>query len=174
MRIPPTTRIAASGFTLVELVLVMGLLTAVMAVAAPSLSRYFRTRSLQDEAGRFLALTEFAREEAISQGFPAAVWVQPATGSYGMETRVPWEDTGRSRRAYQMHRDVSFQDGRLPGGTGTGAQDIILFAADGFLETDSMTWIGLEARDGAVLYVQLATNEWAYEISKELRVDLER
>jgi type II secretion system protein H len=173
MRILPTTRIAAAGFTLVELVLVMGLLTAVMAVAAPSLSRYFRSRSLQDEAGRFLALTEFARDEAVSQGLPAAVWVQPATRSYGMETRVPWEDAGRSRRAYHLHRDVSFQDDRLPE-TGTGAQDIILFAADGFLETDSMTWIGLEARDGAVLYVQLATNQWAYEISRELRNDLER
>lgn len=169
----PSTRRAAAGFTLVEFILVMGLLAAVMAVAAPSLSRFFRNRSLAGEAGRLLALTEFARGEAVSQGMPAVVWVLPETGRYGMEIQTPWDDTGQSRRAYELHRDVAFDAEHLAT-LGTEAQEMIRFAADGYLEADSIAWIGLRSSDGQSLVMQVDSNRWAYEITTELRDDLAR
>jgi len=42
------------GLTLIELILVMGLLAMVMALAAPRLSRFFEGRTLQEEARRLL------------------------------------------------------------------------------------------------------------------------
>src|ERR1051325_1837454 len=74
----------APGFTLVELILVMALLATLMALAAPSLSRSMRQRNLSQEATRFVALTESARDEAVSQGVPMVVWIDPVGGRFGM------------------------------------------------------------------------------------------
>ena len=56
------------GFTLLELVLVMVILSTVLAMAAPSLSGFFGSRKTHDTAAQFLALTQFARSQAISEG----------------------------------------------------------------------------------------------------------
>jgi len=56
------------GFTLLELILVMLILSTVLAMAAPSLRGFFGSRKTHDEAARLLALTQFARSQAISEG----------------------------------------------------------------------------------------------------------
>lgn len=56
------------GFTLLELILVMVILSTVLAMAAPSLRGFFGSRKTHDEASRLLALTQFARSQAISEG----------------------------------------------------------------------------------------------------------
>ena len=56
------------GFTLLELILVMVILSTVLAMAAPSLQGFFGSRKTHDEASRILALTQFARSQAISEG----------------------------------------------------------------------------------------------------------
>ena len=58
------------GFTLLELILVMVLLTGVMAVVAPSLSGFFRSAALDEEGRRMLSVIEMTRREAIANGFP--------------------------------------------------------------------------------------------------------
>ena len=58
------------AFTLLELIAVLALLTVVFTVSAPSLGRFFKSRSLVEEARRMLALTEHVRREAISTGAP--------------------------------------------------------------------------------------------------------
>ena len=63
------------GFTLLEMIAVLAMLAAVVAISAPSLSQFFRTRKAIEEARRFLALTEFARREAISIGVPIQILV---------------------------------------------------------------------------------------------------
>ena len=59
-----------AGFTLLELIAVLALLTVVFAISAPSLAQFFKSRSLVEEARRMLALTEHVRREAISTGAP--------------------------------------------------------------------------------------------------------
>ena len=73
------------GFTLIELLAVMALLTTVMAVVAPSLARFMRGRDIEEEARRFLALTRYARSEAISRAAVFRLWIAPAEGAYGLE-----------------------------------------------------------------------------------------
>lgn len=56
------------GFTLLELILVMVILSTVLAMAAPSLRGFFGSRKTHDEAAQLLSLTQFARSQAISEG----------------------------------------------------------------------------------------------------------
>ena len=56
------------GFTLLELILVMVILSTVLAMAAPSLRGFFGSRKTHDEAAQLLALTQYARSQAISEG----------------------------------------------------------------------------------------------------------
>jgi len=56
------------GFTLLELILVMVILSTILAMAAPSLRGFFGSRKTHDTATQILALTQFARSQAISEG----------------------------------------------------------------------------------------------------------
>ena len=56
------------GFTLLELILVMVILSTVLAMAAPSLSGFFGSCQTHDTASQILALTQLARSQAISEG----------------------------------------------------------------------------------------------------------
>jgi prepilin-type N-terminal cleavage/methylation domain-containing protein len=56
------------GFTLLELILVMVILSTVLAMAAPSLRGFFASRQSQDAAAQILALTQFARSQAVCEG----------------------------------------------------------------------------------------------------------
>lgn len=54
--------------TLLELILVMVILSTVLAMAAPSLRGFFTSRQGDDAAAQILALTQFARSQAASEG----------------------------------------------------------------------------------------------------------
>jgi Tfp pilus assembly protein FimT len=54
--------------TLLELILVMVILSTVLAMAAPSLRGFFASRRSEDSAAQILALTQFARSQAVSEG----------------------------------------------------------------------------------------------------------
>src|SRR5947207_6133930 len=56
------------GFTLLELVVVMLILTVMLAMVAPSLSGFGRGRQAEQAAANILALSRWAREQAISDG----------------------------------------------------------------------------------------------------------
>ena len=56
------------GFTLLELILVMVILSTVLAMAAPSLRGFFASRQIHDAAAQILALTQFARSQAVCEG----------------------------------------------------------------------------------------------------------
>ena len=56
------------GFTLLELILVMVILSTVLAMAAPSLRGFFTSRKTHDTASQILALTQYARSQAITEG----------------------------------------------------------------------------------------------------------
>ncbi len=47
--------------------MVMVVLAGVMAIAAPSLNKFFRNSALNDEARRIVGLIEMARHEAIQR-----------------------------------------------------------------------------------------------------------
>lgn len=58
----------ATGFTLIELILVMLILTTVLGMAGPSLRGFFSRHQIDDTAARIIALTQFARSQAVCEG----------------------------------------------------------------------------------------------------------
>ena len=82
---------ARHGFTLIELILVMALLTIVISLTAPKLSRFFHGRTLDSEARRLLALTRSGQSRAVSEGLPMDLWVDAEQGTFGLEAEPSYE-----------------------------------------------------------------------------------
>ncbi len=102
---PPSTR----GFTLIEIIVVMAMLSAVIALAMPSLSRFFRGRSAQEEARRFLALTRYARSEAISMSIPMTLWIDADQPYYGLNPAEGYETDTFIPMLFTLDDDVRFE-----------------------------------------------------------------
>jgi prepilin-type N-terminal cleavage/methylation domain-containing protein len=83
--------LARRGFTLIELILVMALLTVVISLTAPKLSRFFHGRTLDSEARRLLALTRSGQSRAASEGVPMDLWVDAEQGTFGLEAEPSYE-----------------------------------------------------------------------------------
>src|SRR5678816_1856713 len=81
------------GFSLIELLLVMALLSIVISITLPSLSNFFRGRALDAEARRLLSLTRYGQSRAVSEGIPMVLWVDPENRTYGLEQEPGWDDT---------------------------------------------------------------------------------
>ena len=79
-------RTSKYAFTLIEFILVMAVLAAVMAIAAPVLSGFFRGRKLESEARRFVSLTRYGQSEAVSDGSPMILWIDRTDGTYGLRS----------------------------------------------------------------------------------------
>ena len=71
----------------------MALLTVVISLTAPSLSRFFRGRTLDSEARRLLALTRSGQSRAVSEGMPMDLWVNAEEGTFGLEAEPSFETT---------------------------------------------------------------------------------
>src|ERR1035441_3262771 len=84
---------ARHGFTLIELILVMALLTVVISLTAPRLSRFFHGRTLDSEARRLLALTRSGQSRAVSEGIPMDLWVDTEQGRFGLEAEPSYDTT---------------------------------------------------------------------------------
>jgi type II secretion system protein H len=82
----------SSGFTLIEVILVMVILTATVALAAPRLASFFRGRALDSEARRLLALTRYAQDRAASEGVPVRMWFDVSNGKYGIRPESGYQE----------------------------------------------------------------------------------
>ena len=78
----PKNRRGAGGFTLLELIVVLVLVSVVLALAAPSLRRFARGRKTSDTAAHLLALTHLARSQAVAQARLYRLNVDPEAGTY--------------------------------------------------------------------------------------------
>jgi len=176
------------GFTLIELLLVMAMLSIVLAVAAPTLSRFFRGRSLESEARRFLALTRYASARAISEGLPMVLWLDQVEGAYYVSelngftrgnandglvqrplltaTRAtpPLRDETGETRTFRLAEKLQFE---LPvEARARGQLTAIHFSPDGVIEADSPRTIVIRQDERQWLAIVRATNGLAYEISQ--------
>ena len=97
------------AFTLIELILVMTLLVIVLGVSAPSLSRFFRGRTLDSEAKRFLALTRYGQSRAVSEGVPVVLWIDSRQGEYGLQADASYVEEDTKAREFQVHSDLKVE-----------------------------------------------------------------
>lgn len=159
-----------AAFTMVELILVMALMVVLLAILAPLLSKSMRGRGLLEEARRYLSLTEFARSEAVSQGVPTTVWIEPSSSRYGVETKAGSENLtqGSRPRAFtvapqirmEVPKSVSLAGGRI------AAAD---FASNGALSVTSVETVKFADRHGESVTVARMHDGWGYEIVKNAK-----
>src|SRR3974390_1798323 len=100
---------SAQAFTLIELILVMAILTMAVSVTAPTLSHFFRGRSLDSEARRLLALTRAGQSRAATEGVPMDLWVDTNQKTFGLEAEPSFEDKDSKAVSYPL--DSSLQLG---------------------------------------------------------------
>ena len=171
----------SSGFTLIELILVLALLTIAISLTAPSLANFFRGRALDSEARRLLALTHQGQSRAVSEGVPMELWIDASQGLCGLEAEPSYETT--DPRAVNINVDPSIQidvPTRLPAANAALVSEngavanpalirhpnlpTIRFLPDGSVSDTSPTTVKLIGRDGYTLMLGLARNGLNYEI----------
>lgn len=76
-----------SGFTLFELLLVLALMAIMVSMAAPSLAGFGRGRNPDYAAARFVALTHFARSQAISDGATYRLCIDSISRRWWLESQ---------------------------------------------------------------------------------------
>ena len=158
---------SAKGFTLVELIIVMMLLAIVAALSVPSLSRSMRQRNLDEEATRLLALTEYGRDEAVSQGVPMVIWIDAKGQRYGIEPKSGFDADESRRREYAMNPDVNVEiDKAVASG---GVVEAMEFAPDGALTNSSVNAVRLVDRAQSAINVSRTADGWSYELVKETK-----
>lgn len=119
------------GFTLLELILVMVILSTVLAMAAPSLRGFFALRETHDAAARILALAQLARSQAVCQGYTYRLNVDDGKGTYWLTARNggAFEELGiEPGRVFTLPRDTVMELKELGG---TDGEQFVEFTPDG-------------------------------------------
>ena len=150
------------GFTLIELILVMALLSTLMAISAPKLSRYFTGRTLNEETRRFLALTRYGRSEAIGRAVTMELWIDPDQGTYGLEPQVIIEEATTEYIAFDLADDLSFDIGG--GSVDEDGRISILFWPDGTIDESSIAMVMIVDRDEKATTIEQADYGLGYYI----------
>jgi prepilin-type N-terminal cleavage/methylation domain-containing protein len=75
------------GFTLLELIMVLGLVGVLLAMAAPSLRGFMASRKTADAAAQVLALTQLAGSRAVAQGSVYRLNIDAPTGTYWLSSQ---------------------------------------------------------------------------------------
>lgn len=156
----------SAAFTLIELILVMVVLTTVLAFVAPSLSHSFQHRHLEAEAARLLALTEFGRDEAVSQGVPMVVWLDPDTGKFGVDAADGYTASDPSRKQYALNPDLHFEVEKTYV-TKEGHVVAVQYDPDGAPDPSALDPIRIVDRFNTSLQLVRTEDGWSYEIQKE-------
>ena len=177
-----------AAFTLVELVLVMALMVMLVAFVAPSLRNSFKHRALDQEATRLVALTEYARNEAVSQGIPTEVWLDAQSGSYGAEAMPGYDNdktgstttttmgaasnatpiTGVEAKDYTLPGDQHFEVTAAGKGSANGHTQMIQFDPDGAPTAGTgITSVRVADQDNRSSTLTLTTDGWGYQITTE-------
>jgi prepilin-type N-terminal cleavage/methylation domain-containing protein len=138
------------GFTLLELIVVLGLVGVLLTLAAPSLKGFLASRQTADAAAQVLALTQLAGSRAAAQGTVYRLNIDPQTGTYWLSTQQAgsFVDLGD-----EFGRRFRFPEGttvRVVSPAGGSAQPYVEFYPNG--RTQEAT-IELTGRQGEVYSV---------------------
>lgn len=143
-------RSGRAGFTLIELILVMALLVVIAAIVTPQMAQFFRGRTLENEARRFMTLTRYGQNRAVSEGIPMLVWIDEQDRRYGLEAQPGFLDQDEDGKAveYELADELEIEVGSAIStyaATGTPVMGrnlpanarLIRFEPDGFISDQS-------------------------------------
>ncbi len=142
----------------------MGLLAILVALSVPALSRSMRQRALSQDALRFLALTEYARDEAESQGVPMTVWINTTTSHFGAQSNTSYGGTAVRDKDYALNPDVHFDATNAP--ADHGIVTAATFQPDGLMDPASLDAVRMIDRSNSVVTIRRTADSWGYEIVK--------
>jgi type II secretion system protein H len=156
-----------SGFTMIELILVLALLVIISSLAAPAMANFIRGRALDSESRRLVALMHAGQSRAVSEGLPMVLWVDEKQGAYGLQA----ETTGQAgdAKAETLTVDSTLQIAVLNTGLGTPTTfnnlPAIRFLADGTVDENSPPTLQLTDSAGIKRWLIETRNHTGYEIS---------
>jgi len=168
---------------LIELILVMAMLLTVIAVAMPSLAHFFRGRTLDSEARRFLSLARYGQERAVSEGVPVVLWIDTKESNYGLEQAAGYTDGDKKAVRFDLDKDLSFEVGNAPAQsrqlapldqTRQSRSDLpmIRFQPDGFIAETSPPSVWIRQMDGNeekdAVWITQSRNRLHYEIQNNV------
>jgi type II secretory pathway pseudopilin PulG len=174
------------------MILVMALLVVAVSMVSPRLAGFIRGRAVESEARRLLAVTHAARSRAIAESLPVLLWLDAATGRYGIERESRGADGDPLSQEFSVDESLRVQFDtaqRLVGQTPTGTptptlipgfsntqrpvgfrtEPSIRWLPDGTIDEDSPNAIRVEDADGAVLWLLEGSDRRHYEIRTGLQ-----
>jgi type II secretion system protein H len=160
--------VSISAFTLVELLVVLALIAAICAIAAPSLSHFFQGRTEDSEVRRFLSLTHYGQSRAVSEGVPMLLWIDPKAGAYGLEQEPGYTDKDTNAVEYEIGKDLqidvlqAFNTAR-PAHTARN-QPAIRFLPDGAADNGSVAGVSIQEDHEKPVLITKSTNGMSYEV----------
>ena len=75
------------GFTLIEVILVMLIISIAAAIAVPSLARFSHGRQTVDALDHMVSIIQYAQDQAIAKGFPYRFHLDPPNRTYWLDSR---------------------------------------------------------------------------------------
>ena len=167
----------------------MAILIMMVSITAPTLSHFFRGRTLNSEARRLLALTRSGQSRAVSEGLPMDLWVDAEQGIFGLEAEPSYETSDSKAVDFTLDGGLRLEVVRKPvvapantvNTMNPGQQPstasvprvilvhaslpTIRFLPDGSISETSPQELRLTDRDGASLWVRQSRDRVNYEIS---------
>jgi len=122
-----STRASACGFTLLELILVLLIISVALAVVGPAIGNRLKSGDARHTAVQLRANMELLRVWAVRRGEEEVLIVAPRTNSYwnarGGETiTVPPESGELSARGQWVHEEGQVEFHFYPDGTNSGGE----------------------------------------------------
>jgi type II secretion system protein H len=152
------------GFTLLELILVMVIISTVLAMAAPSLRGFFSSRKTHDAAANILSLMRFARSQAIAEGLSYRLNFDQTRGAYWLTSNREGAFSSLKNefgREFLLPNDTTVELKKEDDQKGTGKY--ITFFPQGMAEIGIIT---LTDRSGDVIEILSPSPAEAYRIEE--------
>jgi prepilin-type N-terminal cleavage/methylation domain-containing protein len=150
------------GFTLLELILVMVVISTVLAMAAPSLRGFFSSRKIHDAADNILSLIRYARSQAITEGSNYRLNFDNDNGCYWLTIRQGGVDSDLNNefgRRFLLPDDTTVELEKEDDQTGN--EKYIAFFPQGLAEVGTIT---LTDRRGDVISIMTPSPAETYRI----------
>jgi Tfp pilus assembly protein FimT len=152
----------------------MVLLLIVASMVAPRMSSFFRGRALSGEAQRMLSLIHYARSQAVAEGVPVLLWIDPATSTYGVEVQGGYSGNESRHLVFTAEPTLQLE---VPAATETYVSEqedelmglpenrpALRFNPDGFFDEASASRIVIRQGEEGALEIVPTANRLGHEI----------
>jgi type II secretion system protein H len=168
---PGNNQTRCRGFTLIELMLILVLLTIVISLVIPSLARFFGGRNLDSEVRRFVSLTRYGQSRAVSEGVPMLLWIDPKAGSYGLQQEAGYTDGDAKAQDFTLSEGLTINVGKSGAkAPAAGKRQGIHFSPDGNIITaTSVAGVSIQEGNNPPVWIGPSANGLNYEVQKQNR-----